>query len=749
VGRQGILLSMIVTLALGSPRARLDAQAPPLDAARRALHAGDTATAVATLNALVESDTVYDSQDVAALLLLRYIGHSPSQRAVQEVWEHAWPTLEGGSGTFRWESPVVRAAMWAVREIDRTLADVVVLKREHPILRGPEIMGTTRPRPWESLLRAFADTAARADSLLVAAVRWVAVTGWLANLNRFALEVPAITPPPGCEEGCLLARQPPPDLPLGERFRATGPAAAVLDTLWAVGNRAPAVGRNAMLDSLWVALHDLRSSPWPFNELTERLRVTVCALLRLGAEVSDCEPLTTGLDTVVAAELRAVRYEFDGHRRLAAKAMEAAPERFAALDRSVDLLLADSTIGFRTLYNVGGREFSEYERVPVASGPPPAWFWQVAWPLYLQPDNERLIAHRSRLILADMAQHFGVGEVPSLFDAWGEPGMLVRIGVPLALACPASQTGKQFPPVVYVAPGTHETLIRPSRGMQGVPLDFALAARGDLNPRAVSGFAAEDYDTFRPLDHQVVDYVRAGRHQVELYTRWDPSALCRSPRPRLGFFLLDSTLRRMAQPIEMDPRDPPRLKRFHLEPAPGSYVYSLELLDVSCRVAERARYVLTVPPVEAKPASDLMLVDELYFGDDRWVRRIPGRPPVTPRPSLTIQAAGVARFYWEVYGIAADSMETGRLRITFEVVNVHHQRVPVREIGRVAAAARRRAGTLDLRYDLTAPPGTEPLGFGLAVGIPEGTQGLHVARVRVTDTKTKRTVNAERAFFVR
>jgi hypothetical protein len=61
VGRQGVLLSIIVTLALGSPCARIHPQAPPLDAARRALHAGDTAAAVATLTALVESDTVYDS----------------------------------------------------------------------------------------------------------------------------------------------------------------------------------------------------------------------------------------------------------------------------------------------------------------------------------------------------------------------------------------------------------------------------------------------------------------------------------------------------------------------------------------------------------------------------------------------------------------------------------------------------------------------------------------------------------------
>ena len=62
---------------------------------------------------------------------------------------------------------------------------------------------------------------------------------------------------------------------------------------------------------------------------------------------------------------------------------------------------------------------------------------------------------------------------------------------------------------------------------------------------------------------------------------------------------------------------------------------------------------------------------------------------------------------------------------------------------------RQRPGTLDIRYQLTVPPGDGVLGFGLAVGIPEGTRGVHVARVRVTDARTKRTVIAERAFFVR
>jgi hypothetical protein len=734
-----------------------------LDAARQALRHADTAAAVAALATVLQTDTVYDSQDVAAVLLLRWIGRSPAHKDALAPWQRTWPTLDP-TDTVRWDSSGARAALLVLRALDRGGDDRDI--QEGPIheirwqgearARGISMHDTTMvigiadslPGPsWEARLRAISDTTTSRDSLLIATLRWLAVAGWLGNLNRFAFQVPEVDAPPGCSDGCLLLRQPPPDLPLLERLRATGPAAAELDSLWTARNRAPSLNRAETLDSLWVALDDMRPSPWPFDELAERLRVTLCALLQLGTEVNKCAPLTTTLDTVVAAELKAVRYEFDGHRRLAAKAMDAAPERFTALDRSLDLLIT-STTGRMTEFYLDGRWRREEERIPVRTALPPG-FWQASWPLYLEPINERLIAHRARLLLADMSQRFVIGDLPNLFGAWGEPGMLVRIGVPLALARPAIQHGKRFPLVTYVAQGTYETLVRPRPGMAGVSLDFALAARSPINPGAVSGFLSEDYDTFGPLDHQVVDFVRDGRHQVEVYTRWDAPLVCRDPSPRLGFFLMDAGLRSIAPPTELDPRTPPPLKRFHLELAPGSYVYSLELLDRSCRDAKRARYVLTVKPVEATRASDMVLADELYFGDDRWVRRIAGRPPVTPRPSLTFDAGDAARFYWELYGVAADSMQRGRLRVIFEVVNVHDQRVPVRDLGQLAAAARRTRGTLDLRYDLSIPPGDGPLGFGLAVGLPEGTHGVHVARARLTDLKTKKTLTVERAFFVR
>jgi len=718
-----------------------------LDDARRALHAADTAAAVATLSALVTSDTTITSEEIAALLLLRWIGRSGFQDRVEAVWDRAFQPVGIASGA-NWTLPEM--VMFVLRELRDGRADAEIAQghRKSELATGLGGGASVQQLAWQTRLRQYADSLGTADSLGSAVARWVAVMGWLRNLNRFSFVVPTVDAPLGCQHGCLLQRPAPSDLPLLERFRESGLAAAQFDTLLAWYSQLSGIGRRATFDSLWVSLNDLRPSPWPFNEFAERLRVTVCALLRLSRESQDCAPRTQDLDDVVAAELRVVRYEFEGHAGLADRAMEVAPGRFAALDQSLDLLFADSITILRTVSG-GLSDLQVPTRVPAPAGRVPRGFWRAAWPLFLQPYNERLIAHRARLLLADMSRRFAPEGEVNLFDAYGESGMLVRIGVPLALARPLGEMEQRFPLVIYTPRGMHETVVRTGSGLDGVSLDLALAARSDIDPTTISGFAAEDYDAFRAMDHQVIRYRRAWQPRVELYTRWMSPLSCLNPLPTLGFFLLDSALQQVSKAIDLEPMKPPRVKRYFLELAPGSYVYSLELLDRSCRTAERARYVLTVPPAEEQRASDLMLADELYFGDERWVARITDRPPVTVRPSLTLAAGTVARFYWELYGITADAMQAGRLKVTFQVVNVEEQRVPVRELGRLAEQARKRAGTLDVKYELAVPAGDGPLGFGLALGIPEGTKGVHVARVRVTDTKTKQTVTAERAFFVR
>jgi hypothetical protein len=102
-----------------------------------------------------------------------------------------------------------------------------------------------------------------------------------------------------------------------------------------------------------------------------------------------------------------------------------------------------------------------------------------------------------------------------------------------------------------------------------------------------------------------------------------------------------------------------------------------------------------------------------------------------------------------VYGVTADTAEHDRLAVTLEVVDMRRQRVSVSELGAVAEEIRRTRGTLAIAYAQSVPPGAGPLGSGIAVALPPGMRGLHVARVTVRDVGTGRAATAERAFHVR
>ena len=369
--------------------------------------------------------------------------------------------------------------------------------------------------------------------------------------------------------------------------------------------------------------------------------------------------------------------------------------------------------------------------------------WTAAWPLYLQPYNERLVVHRARLLLADVVWRLAPEGRPGLFAPIGLPASIVAVGVPLG----AALAGDRQQVLAYYPAGLHETAPQTGRSGPDVPLDLALAAVGSRGTRQ-TGFVSQDYDVFAPLDHQVVQYVRDGERRTDAYTMWSGAA-CATPRPRLALYVRNAALQELSRTV-LPTLERGRHLQFRLALRPGIYVYSLELFDAGCRRTERARYVLTVGSPAGAMLSDLVLADELHYGDDyRGADRLRERAPVTVRPSLSFDAGGTARFYWEIYGIAADSAVAGRLRIEFEIVNVREERVAVRDLALVAREAAGAKPSLGLAYDLSVPPGDAPLTTGLAVGLPEGTRGVHIARIRVTDTATGATGAAQRAFFVR
>lgn len=763
---------------------------PELATVRTALEDADTAAAVAILRRQTEGDLV-TSASLTSLFLLDWISRSPT-------WADQRPFLQQTHGRLvaRWQEYFARGTMLpdGAGARGKLLRGLMALR---PAL--PWVTPTGEPLQWlfpgDDSTAALGPDQARAadigvgvarlvgelpdDPWFAGAVQWTLLLRELELFDAFVADVPRVqnvtcgtrgtagglsvltggvpvTAGWPTQGGCMRPETPP------SAFRL---AARILTDTGTTARRGVPAGPTALfrVQTLAARFRLLATTPWPFHLFGARAHALLCAVIGPGLDDSACWPATDGFAPGDAAEINALRYAFTGRHALAGKAMQTRPERFGPLDGLRDILDPPDSVVTYGNTTLMGRSVRERRVKGPSEVPdrrlPPEQFWRAAWPLYLQPYNERLVVHRGRLLLAGIAARLAPAERPGLFAPYADPELLVRAGVPLAIVREEGRRemgtffgadrdpGLRVPAVAYVPAGIHETVVV-QNGAAAVPLDLALVARGSSGLRAGHGFASEDYDVFQPLDHQVVQYVRDGQRRVDVYTRWAPPPGCNNARPQLGFFLLDERLEELSRAREADLEARPR-KVFRFSARPGMYVYSLELLDRGCRVAERARYVLRVPPAEDAFLSELMLADELYYGDGhRAADRLLDRAPVTVSPSLMVFAGSTARFYWEAYGVSADAMAAGRLTVHLEVLNVRQERVSVLELAEVAAQARRTTGTLDLTYPVAVPPGDAPLTMGLAVGIPAGTRGVHVARITVTDTATGRTATMQRAFFV-
>jgi hypothetical protein len=529
---------------------------------------------------------------------------------------------------------------------------------------------------------------------------------------------------------------------------------------WQLATRLSLEPSASALEDLGRQFGELEQGPEPFTSLAARVHVAVCALL-FGAPAAACWPRPDRLAGRDSAEVAAMIYVFQGRHGLASQIMDARPRWFTPLDAERDLLdVPDSVLQVDTGWvGIGWEGTTALTRrwIPVP-GPsaavelPADAFWRLAWPLYLRPHNERLVVHRGRLLLADVVRRLAVNGEP-LFAPVGDPVRIVRTGVPVAVATLRVGTMPARSDVSLL-PWTHETAPGPEAlSLPWAPIDLALAATDGRRyglPR--TGFVSEDYRMLGGVAHQLVHYVRAGRRHVEVHTEWTPPGVfdfCTRPRPLLGLIRLDSALQEEHRDVRIDLLDHPRA-RFDAILEAGTYLYSLELLDHGCHRAGRSRYWIKVPPAEGAFVSDLMLADSLFSADtSRVILRVAGDPMAAMSTSSGVRAGAPVRLYWEVYGVSTAVADANRLAVTFAVVDTKRQRVPVTELPALADRTRRTRGTLELAYNLSVPPGEEPLGCGIAFAMPPDARGLYVARVTVRDTRTGNAAAAERAFVVR
>ncbi len=678
-------------------------QAGPLTQVRQALAVADTVRAVRLLQS-AQADTAMTSSPLAALLLQQWIGRSPSHRASLEHWRREAERMRRAAG----RDEAARVLVYSLL-VDRDAPD----RAFERTFAGGYVMGEAGR---------FARRLAASDALLAGAASWVLAQQELRRVGNELLEFVPIERqlPSACRVSsrqivrtCTIRAVPPPEHTLRGLIAAHEALAGRIERLRAHLERAAA-------------------APWPIDELALRMWVAVELFVGTQASARALVPRLERLPDAAGLDLRVLLGEFAGERDEAADALRGHPERYAGLDGHL------SVFG-----NVGMS---------------PAVFWRVAWPLFLEPYNARLVVHQARLLLVDLVCHLSRGN-DRPFWRYGSAESIIRRGIPLGMVRVSRLTrgaGGRDVIVEYLDPNMYETLVRQGDPGRSVALDLALAARDESETiRAVSGYVATNHGRILPFQHQIVQYVRDGKRHVDIHAR-RPFAVatdargvhspppCADEAPVVGIFLLDERLGLLKGAVDsVGART--RRHRFRLQLDPRTYVYSLELLDRQCLHAARARYVIVVDDPDSAELSDLVLAEELRFAS---IQRLVREQPMTALPGLAVRAGGPAHFYWEVYGEPVAEGEVRELAVSFEVVDVRQGRVGVGRLGQVAEAVAGTAPLVVLDYAVPVPAGDAPLVMGLSVELPEDARGLHVARLRVVNTASQRTYSVERAFFI-
>jgi hypothetical protein len=685
LGAAALLMSGTAVVQAGRQPSDQVPERVPLDTIRDALTRGDTARAVQLLTPRVAVTTQLDSRTLTDLLLLLWIGRTPRHENALEPWREADRALRKAV------DPSERSDAARVFRATAALARGQGANLSAELGAGAEF--------WRDRVASIAERSAETDPLLAGAIRWVLAFDDLRQVEwSMRARLPMLRALPaqcgGHPESCWQRTPPPAAGGLG---RLLGEDSTTLATF------------RADLDAA-------RAAVWPYNAAGARVRVALAVLLGDRTALDAFAADTSGLPARDAGVVRVIAFAFGGRRGRAAEEMAAHPGWYEGLDGELGALQP--------------------------GGLAPALFWRLARPLFLQPYNERLVVHRARELLADVMQH-GLGGEDGMLGDILDRTPLVQRGLPRGLALAPAGGPRGHVIVSYVPPNMHETVVRLGGGPLRTSLDLALAARTDDRPITYSGYVAEDYDRLAPFDHQVVQYVRDGHRMVDVHAARPVAPLCEDPHPRVGFFLLNGALQMLREVTDTAPRRP--RYRFRMVLAPAAYIYSLEFLDTHCRMAARARYVLTVPSADSTRLSDLVLAERVALEEPTRVR---GDPPVAAEPGLRVSAGEAIHFYWEAYGLDATEQQRDRLDVHFEIVNVSQDRVGLEQLGRLESAARHTKPLMDLRYRATVPPGTEPLGFGLSVTVPEGARGVYVARLTVRDGQKKWEETARRALYV-
>jgi len=341
--------------------------------------------------------------------------------------------------------------------------------------------------------------------------------------------------------------------------------------------------------------------------------------------------------------------------------------------------------------------------------------WWLADPFWMQPGNDRLTEHYTRLVadrFQDRARNpeglYWADDLREILVRWGQPSGWERIR-------PVRMGLTDGGMVTHYAPSFE---FIPTPAMVRDPFAIRAADWKTEEKGAHTGYAPPGVRHLDPLPHQVAAFRRDGRAEIVAAFAMKPDSLPPAPVLDAGVVVMRDP---DAPPVARTERVSGTRGVLRLRADPTQAVLSLEAREPVTHRAARARFGVDLRRAGASglTISDILLLDRLDARPASLEEAAPlarGKTEFSPSDRLAL--------YWEVYGLrgAADS-------VTFSVALAR----------RPPGAVRRAAESIGLSRAVTpvrmrwteAPPAGEVLARSLALALPRVPPGDYVLEVSV------------------
>ncbi|MGH7471640.1 MAG: hypothetical protein ACRENP_27120, partial [Longimicrobiales bacterium] len=367
--------------------------------------------------------------------------------------------------------------------------------------------------------------------------------------------------------------------------------------------------------------------------------------------------------------------------------------------------------------------------------------WRLADPLYLTEGNESLVEHISRRVYARILAY-----APADGDlGWGPDvvELTMRFGVPTARTQNFGDGvgGKRV--TEHFAPN-QLTYVPPATLTKGALVGFEPGSAWPYDTvRTRSGYAPETFRRMLVIEHQVARYPASSGGDLRAdYVLPLDSVVALPARFAVALFALDSTFQILGQAHDTVTVHSAGSSGTLSMPLPaGTVAYSLEALELSTRLASRARYLLPVQSAARPRLSDVAVMTS----SEAPPPSARAGAEFKPLPSLVIQQGDAIALFMEAGGLTADPGRQVRYRVDLEVLE---QSSP----GTFGRVVRRLSRALGLGGDDIAPRITwnqqqdarETTVITLKLGQVQLEPGVKQFRLTLTDLQTNASASTDR-----